>query len=35
VAAAVVVGVAEAGAGAYFEAHLAWSCVAWKTPSRL
>src|SRR5579884_2640751 len=21
-------------AGAYFDAHLAWSCVAWKTPSR-
>jgi len=29
----VPVGVWPGWAGAYFEAHLAWSWVAWKTPS--
>ena len=28
------VGVAPGLAGAYLEAHLAWSWTAWKTPSR-
>ena len=30
---AVAVAVVAGLAGAYFDAHLAWSCVAWKTPS--